>query len=143
MCRSKYVYFKSTNFVRFCYFCVDHNTKNFVIKNCMPTGYIIDYIRICFHIFLKLRNIVFNYFRMEGSLELGSQKHFLKILMRKIFQIKRFEKKATSSAYTCHQCIQELFFVKPKLDSPNPRNYVSIYFIHVNCRVFYQNVFRY
>jgi hypothetical protein len=42
----------------------------------MPTGYIIDYIRICFHIFLKLRNIGFNYFRMEGSLELGSQKHF-------------------------------------------------------------------
>jgi hypothetical protein len=38
----KYVYFKSTNFARFCYFCVDHNTKNFVMKFFMPTGYIID-----------------------------------------------------------------------------------------------------
>jgi hypothetical protein len=28
----------------------------------MPTGYIIDYIQIFFQIFLKLRNIVFNFF---------------------------------------------------------------------------------
>jgi hypothetical protein len=77
MCKSEYVYFKSTNFIRFCYFFVDHNTKNFVIKICMPTSYIIDYIRINFHIFLELRKIVFNYFRMEGSLELASRKHFL------------------------------------------------------------------
>jgi hypothetical protein len=29
------------------------------MKICMPTGYIIDYIWIYFHIFLKLRNLVF------------------------------------------------------------------------------------
>jgi hypothetical protein len=51
----------------------------------MPTGYIIDYIRIYFYIFLKLKNIVFNYFRMEGSLELGSRKHFPKLSLNNNF----------------------------------------------------------
>jgi hypothetical protein len=32
----------------------------------MATSYIIDYIRIYFHIFLKLRNIVFKFFQNEG-----------------------------------------------------------------------------
>jgi hypothetical protein len=51
----------------FVIFCVDHNTKNFVMKICMPTGYIIDYIRIYFHIFLKLRNIIF-IFKKNGGI---------------------------------------------------------------------------
>jgi hypothetical protein len=51
------------------------------MKFCMPKSCIIDYIQIYFHIFLKLRNIVFNFFRMEGSLELRSKKHFLKIAL--------------------------------------------------------------
>jgi hypothetical protein len=58
------------------YFCGDHNTKNFVMKFFMPTDYIIDYIWIYFHFFLKLSNIVFNIFKIEGSLELKSKKHF-------------------------------------------------------------------
>jgi hypothetical protein len=60
--RSEYVYFKSTNFMRFCYFCVAHNTKNFVIKFCILVDCNIDYVLIYFHNFLKLKTMIFYLF---------------------------------------------------------------------------------
>jgi hypothetical protein len=51
MSRSKYVYLKSTSFIRFCYFCVDRNTKNFIVKFCIIADYIIYYILIFFRNF--------------------------------------------------------------------------------------------
>jgi hypothetical protein len=60
MSRSEYVYFKSTNFIRFCYFCVAHNTKNFVMKFCILIDNNTDYVLIYFHNFLKLWFFFFN-----------------------------------------------------------------------------------
>jgi hypothetical protein len=36
--------FKSTSFIRYCYFFVAYNTKNFIKKFCVLVGYIIDYV---------------------------------------------------------------------------------------------------
>jgi hypothetical protein len=53
--RSEYVYFKSTNFIKFCYFCVAHNTKNFVVNFFIFIDYIIDYVLIYFYNFWNLK----------------------------------------------------------------------------------------
>jgi hypothetical protein len=42
--KSEYAYFKSTNFILLCNFCVAHNTKNFVSKFCMLCVLHIDYV---------------------------------------------------------------------------------------------------
>jgi hypothetical protein len=39
----------------FCHFYLANNTKNFVVKICMLPDYIIEYVRIYFHIFQKLK----------------------------------------------------------------------------------------
>jgi hypothetical protein len=74
--RSKYVYFKSTNFIKFCYFWVPHNTKNFVMKICILIDYNTDCVLIYFHNFLKLETMIFNFKKIGGALVPESQKHF-------------------------------------------------------------------
>jgi hypothetical protein len=45
--------FKSTNFIIICHFYVAHNIKNSILKKFMLVGFIINYVQICFHKFLK------------------------------------------------------------------------------------------
>jgi hypothetical protein len=51
MCRYEYVFFKSTNCIRFCYFYVAHNRKTFVLKFYMLVRYTINYVQIYIYIF--------------------------------------------------------------------------------------------
>jgi hypothetical protein len=67
MSRPDYVYFKSINLIRFFHFYVAHNTKNFVIKFRILVDYIINYILIYFHNFLKLKIIIFLIFKNGGN----------------------------------------------------------------------------
>jgi hypothetical protein len=69
-CRSEYVFFKSTNYFRFCHFCVAHNTNNFILKFYMLIGYTIYYVQIYFYNFLKLINISFEILKITGSRDL-------------------------------------------------------------------------
>jgi hypothetical protein len=57
------MYIQIFAFIRFCHFCVAHNTRNFALKICMLVGYPLDYVQIFFHIFLKLINIMFGFFK--------------------------------------------------------------------------------
>jgi hypothetical protein len=57
--RADYVYFHIYKFIRFCYFYVAHNIKNFIVKFCMLVGYIINYFYSYFHNFLTLNNMIF------------------------------------------------------------------------------------
>jgi hypothetical protein len=61
--------------MKFCYFCVAHNTKNFIIKFYILIDYIIDYVLIYFYNFLKLKTVIFNFFKIEEAPMPGSQKH--------------------------------------------------------------------
>jgi hypothetical protein len=47
---SQYVFF-NLQIITFCYICISHNTKNFVVKFSIPVGYIIVNLQICFHKF--------------------------------------------------------------------------------------------
>jgi hypothetical protein len=71
MCRSEYVYFKSTKFIKIYYFYIAHNTKNFVMTYCMLARYVIDYVQIYFHNFLELQNIISIFKKLKRALELG------------------------------------------------------------------------
>jgi type IV secretory pathway VirB6-like protein len=82
MSKSEYVYFKSTNFIRFCYFCVAHNAKNFVMKFCILIDYNNDYVLIYFHNFLKLETLIFNFLLNEGSTGARKPKAFSKISVK-------------------------------------------------------------
>jgi hypothetical protein len=73
--RSEYVCFKSTNFIKFCYFCVAHNIKNLVVKFCVLADYIIDYVLIYLYSFFKLKTIIF--LKNGGSLGAKSTFRFL------------------------------------------------------------------
>jgi hypothetical protein len=46
----------------------------------MLASYIFDYVQIYFNNYLKHKNVIFKFFKIEGSLELGSQKHFLDLV---------------------------------------------------------------
>jgi hypothetical protein len=63
-----YVFFKYANCIRFCYFCVAHNIKCFIVKFCMLVGYTIDNVQIYFCNFLKLTNRIFEFFKTVGLL---------------------------------------------------------------------------
>jgi hypothetical protein len=52
--------------MRFCYFCVAHNTKNFVMKFCILIDYNFNYVLIYFQKFLNLK-IWFLIFLNGGS----------------------------------------------------------------------------
>jgi hypothetical protein len=62
MCRSIMYAFKSTNVSIICYFCVADNITNFVLIFLMLVGYIIDFVQIYFHNFLRYKNMVFIFF---------------------------------------------------------------------------------
>jgi type IV secretory pathway VirB6-like protein len=76
MSRSEYAYFKSTNFIRFCYFYVAYNTKNFVMKFYILIDYNTDYVLIYFHNFLKLETLIFDFFLNGGSTDAQEPKVF-------------------------------------------------------------------
>jgi hypothetical protein len=45
---SQYVFFSNLQIMTFCYFCISHNTKNFVVKFSILVGYIIVNVQIFF-----------------------------------------------------------------------------------------------
>jgi hypothetical protein len=51
------------NFVISCHFCVAQNIKYLKLIFYAFAGYIIDYMRICFQNFLKLKNMIFDFFK--------------------------------------------------------------------------------
>ena len=53
-----------------CYFCAAQNTHYFQLKIYTFVGYNTNYIMIYLQIFLKLRNMIFNYFSEKGLLVL-------------------------------------------------------------------------
>jgi hypothetical protein len=59
----------------FLFFCVAYNTNNFIFKIYMLADY--DYVWIFFHIFLKLINMIVNFFKTMKLLMPKSLKHFL------------------------------------------------------------------
>jgi hypothetical protein len=51
---------KNINLIKYCYFCVTPNTKNFVTKNLHACMLHHDYAHIYIHNFIKLRNMILN-----------------------------------------------------------------------------------
>jgi hypothetical protein len=99
--------FQIYKFYQICYFCVAHNIKNFVVKFCILTDYIIDYILIYFHNFLKLETIIFNFFK-EGALKPRSQKYFQKITLLLFWDLLHFyfTKRSHLRGRLCIACLR-------------------------------------
>ena len=76
MYRSEYTEQCKFQISNFCHFCVAQTPKYSALKFCKVVVYIIENVHNFFQIFLKLLNMFFEFFKIVGSLELGSQSNF-------------------------------------------------------------------